>query len=78
LNNVEKGLTIGAISGIVIGAAAGVAFFAFGGKKGYDYFKKYRGPTGEVHNSPLYQDRGVRGSNPLYEEPGIELDSKGK
>jgi hypothetical protein len=69
LSTLEQGLTIGAIAGIVIGAVAGVAFLTYGGKKGYDYWAKQRGLTGEVHNSPLYQDRGQQGTNPFYEDP---------
>ncbi|EFA82368.1 hypothetical protein PPL_04793 [Heterostelium album PN500] len=66
---VKAGVAIGAaaIAGIVIGGAAAIALAAFGGKKGYDYWKNQQTQKMSVSNqNPLYEEAPTGGVNPLY------------
>jgi len=60
------GISAGAVAGIVIGALAIGGFITFGGKKGYDFYKKRKENITGAHSNPLYADQGRTGTNPLY------------
>jgi len=69
LTPTEKGLSVGAIAGIVIASIIGLVIFVTGGKKGYDYYMSKRGNLDMAAKNPLYTDNGRSGNNPFYETP---------
>jgi len=68
LSPLAVGLGAGAIAGIVIAAVVAAGLAIFGGKKGYDAWKKHQQATSPVQENPLYQSNGTNNVNPLFEE----------
>jgi len=61
---IGTGLLVGLIIGAVaICAAVGI----FGGKKGYDLWMKYQNNIQGASTNPLYNDSGLSGTNPFYD-----------
>jgi len=50
------------IAAVVVCAALGI----FGGKKGYDIWLNHKNNMQGANTNPLYNDRGLTGTNPLY------------
>jgi len=76
LTPLEQGLSLGAIIAIAIGGSVALGIFVFGGKKGYDLYKKYKVPQDQLKNNPLYQDPGNSGVSPFYQEPSSDIELK--
>ncbi|EGG23108.1 PA14 domain-containing protein [Cavenderia fasciculata] len=73
LSTAAKAGVIGgaAIAGIVIGGAVALGLAAFGGKKGYDYWKNTQQQKMTTSNAnPLYEKNPNNGENPLYTSNG--------
>jgi len=68
LSPTEKGIGGGVIAAIVIGIVVAVAVAAFGGKKGYDLWKRYNSAMTGVQDNPLYEGGSSNNVNPLFEE----------
>jgi len=63
------GIAAGALVGIIIAAiAVCLALGIFGGKKGYDVWVKHRNNMAAANSNPLYDNQGLAGTNPLFEE----------
>jgi len=52
------------IAAVVVCAALGI----FGGKKGYDIWLKNRPNMQTAAKSPIYEDGGLSGTNPLFKK----------
>ena len=62
-----SGVGAGVIAAIAIGGAAFAGAAIFGGKKGYDAYKKHRNNMSGAQSNPMYNDSGRSGQNPMYE-----------
>jgi len=52
----------------VIAAAVAGVIAAFGGKKGFDYYKKRNNQMTGIKNNPLYDESGAEAKeNPMFE-----------
>ncbi|KAN0052706.1 hypothetical protein ACTA71_006810 [Dictyostelium dimigraforme] len=60
------------IAGVTVAAVVGLGIFAYGGKKGYDYYQdnKRKGMTG-ANSNPLYKESDNAGQNPLYNDNNL-------
>jgi len=64
------GISSGVAAAIGLAVVAVVAVISgFSGKKLYDVYIKNKGNLHGAQMSPLYQDNGLSGTNPLFEHP---------
>jgi hypothetical protein len=59
-------LGAGVIAGIVLGTVGFAALAIFGGKKGYERFKKLDDTLPTVTDNPLYESAQTEHFNPFY------------
>jgi len=62
------GISAGVIAAVIIACLAFAAILAYGGKRGYDYWKSRAEGVGKVHDNPLYENKGGFVENQIFEK----------